>query len=75
MSIFRTTYEFRRDTGLSQERFIGPDQGRDSDRRNISAHGRLGRVRSSPGKFSMFSYCIYLSETVSVSRSCSQGSP
>ncbi|XP_029646860.1 scaffold attachment factor B1 isoform X1 [Octopus sinensis] len=44
----RTPYEFRRDTGLSRERFISSDQGRDSDRRNISAHDRLGRVRSSP---------------------------
>lgn len=47
-------FELRRDMGTNAEpdrRYVGPDRGRDNDRRNISAHDRLGRVRNSVGEF------------------------
>ncbi|XP_036366415.1 scaffold attachment factor B2 [Octopus sinensis] len=48
----RMPFELRRDMGPSGDpdrRYVGPDRGRDHDRRNISAHDRLGRVRNSFG--------------------------
>ncbi|XP_036366411.1 scaffold attachment factor B1 isoform X4 [Octopus sinensis] len=48
----RMPFELRRDMGPNGEpdrRYVGPDRGRDNDRRNISAHDRLGRVRNSVG--------------------------
>ncbi|XP_036366417.1 scaffold attachment factor B1 isoform X2 [Octopus sinensis] len=48
----RMPFELRRDMGPSGEpdkRYVGSDRGRDNDRRSISAHNRLGRVRNSFG--------------------------
>ncbi|XP_052829886.1 scaffold attachment factor B1 isoform X2 [Octopus bimaculoides] len=48
----RMPFELRRDMGPSGEpdkRYVGSDRGRDNDRRNMSSHDRLGRVRNSVG--------------------------
>ncbi|GAB1609388.1 scaffold attachment factor B1-like isoform X1 [Argonauta hians] len=46
-SINRPSYDFRRDAVLPRDRYVTSEQGREGERRNISAHDRLGRMRSS----------------------------